>query len=323
VERLECLLDGIDAAFVHFGGVPRRVVLDNTSLVREWERLSARAVEQRQVPQDLLADAAAFEVAQRRERRIQRRMYDAHFPLLKTLDGLDFAAQPGLDREGVLALFRSDFAREARNVARLYERRSLVVTTNLPFTPWSEVFFDATTAVIDRIVHHATVLQTEGSSFRLRAAKERPARKRKEVAGPRRPPGRPAYGRSAPCRGAPRTNTKGGLFSESREGPLLSCRPHLRHVLRLRYHLGCRRSPPVEARFHRGDQPAPPAERPPELEAGARRQPRGATPQEQALSESFERRHTVLETAAQQAAKAAQRRMRASRRWYYGKGRRG
>jgi transposase len=32
VERLECLLDGIAAAFAHFGGVPRRVVLDNTSL---------------------------------------------------------------------------------------------------------------------------------------------------------------------------------------------------------------------------------------------------------------------------------------------------
>lgn len=71
-------------------------------------------------------------------------------------------------------------------VDRLYERRSLVVTTNLPLARWSEVFLDATAAaaVIDRIVHHATVLQTEGSSFRLRAAKERPARKRKEVAVP-------------------------------------------------------------------------------------------------------------------------------------------
>jgi len=219
VERLECLLDGIDAAFVHFGGVPRRVVLDNTSLVREWERLSARAVEQRQAPQDLLADAAAFEVAQRRERRIQRRMYDAHFPLLKTLDGLDFAAQPGLDREGVLALFRSDFAREARNVARLYERRSLVVTTNLPFTPCSEVFLDATTAVIDRIVHHATVLQTEGSSFRLRAAKERPARKRKEVAGPRRPPGAPPTAAPLPAAGHPGPTRRGVSFPNPAKVP--------------------------------------------------------------------------------------------------------
>jgi DNA replication protein DnaC len=48
-----------------------------------------------------------------------------------------------------------------------------VVTTNLPFARWSEVFLDPTAAaaVIDRIVHHATVLQTAGSSYRLAAAK--------------------------------------------------------------------------------------------------------------------------------------------------------
>ena len=47
------------------------------------------------------------------------------------------------------------------------------MTTNLPFARWSEVFLDPTAAaaVIDRIVHHATVLQTTGGSFRLRAAK--------------------------------------------------------------------------------------------------------------------------------------------------------
>ena len=58
-------------------------------------------------------------------------------------------------------------------ISQRYERRSLVVTTNLPFARWSEVFLDPTAAaaVIDRIVHHATVLQTSGSSFRLAAAK--------------------------------------------------------------------------------------------------------------------------------------------------------
>ena len=41
-------------------------------------------------------------------------------------------------------------------ISRRYERGSLVVTTNLPFARWSEVFLDATAAaaVIDRIVHH-------------------------------------------------------------------------------------------------------------------------------------------------------------------------
>ena len=58
-------------------------------------------------------------------------------------------------------------------ISQRYERRSLVVTTNLPFARWSEVFLDPTAAaaVIDRIVHHATVLTTSGNSFRLQAAK--------------------------------------------------------------------------------------------------------------------------------------------------------
>lgn len=64
-------------------------------------------------------------------------------------------------------------------VSRVYERRSLVVTTNLPFARWSEVFLDATAAaaVIDRVVHHATILKTEGESYRLKDAKQRAPRK--------------------------------------------------------------------------------------------------------------------------------------------------
>ena len=53
-----------------------------------------------------------------------------------------------------------------------------MVTTNLPFARWSEVFLDPTAAaaVIDRVVHHATVLQTSGNSYRLAAAKRNQAR---------------------------------------------------------------------------------------------------------------------------------------------------
>jgi hypothetical protein len=89
------------------------------------------------------------------------------------LDELEYVQ---CDKEGADLLFTF--------VARLYERRSMVVTTNVPFARWSEVFLDATAAaaVIDRVVHHATVLQTDGASYRLRAAKERPARRRKEGA---------------------------------------------------------------------------------------------------------------------------------------------
>ena len=68
-------------------------------------------------------------------------------------------------------------------ISRMYERRSLVVTTNSPFARWGEFFYDPTAAaaVIDCIVHHATILKTEGESFRSKD-RMRDARTRKVTA---------------------------------------------------------------------------------------------------------------------------------------------
>jgi len=68
-------------------------------------------------------------------------------------------------------------------ITKVYERRSLVVTTNLPFSRWTEVFGDATAAaaVIDRIVHHASVFKTEGESYRLQAAKKSTRRRKRSA----------------------------------------------------------------------------------------------------------------------------------------------
>src|SRR6202011_2999978 len=64
-----------------------------------------------------------------------------------------------------------------------YERRSLLITANQPFGAWSKVFPDQamTLAAIDRLVHHATILEMNVESYRRRAALDR---KR----GPGRPP---------------------------------------------------------------------------------------------------------------------------------------
>ena len=64
-----------------------------------------------------------------------------------------------------------------------YERRSMLITANQPFGAWSKVFPDETMtlAAIDRLVHHATILEMNVESYRRRAALER---KR----GPGRPP---------------------------------------------------------------------------------------------------------------------------------------
>ena len=55
-------------------------------------------------------------------------------------------------------------------VSRRYERASLIVTSNKPFSGWGEIFGDDITAaaMIDRLVHHAEILALKGDSYRLK-----------------------------------------------------------------------------------------------------------------------------------------------------------
>ena len=51
-----------------------------------------------------------------------------------------------------------------------YERGAMILTSNRGFSEWGEVFGDPViaTALLDRLLHHAVVVQIEGSSYRLR-----------------------------------------------------------------------------------------------------------------------------------------------------------
>ena len=57
-------------------------------------------------------------------------------------------------------------------IAERYERRSLIITCNQPFSDWEQIFPDPamTVAAIDRLVHHATILELNTESYRRRAA---------------------------------------------------------------------------------------------------------------------------------------------------------
>lgn len=228
------------------------------SIGSNWEQAAAEAGKRGTPYAEYLAELVHHEVLERHDRRVSRRVKEARFPSLKTLDTFDFDRQPSIAREKILDLARGDFVTRHENIVllgeigtgkthlassigfaccqrgfrvrfltatdltttlvesksadrlsrkldqlarydlvildelgyvpfdragadllftfitRIYEQRSLIVTTNLPFPRWSEVFQDATAAaaVIDRVVHHATILQTEGKSYRLQAAED-------------------------------------------------------------------------------------------------------------------------------------------------------
>lgn len=69
-------------------------------------------------------------------------------------------------------------------VSRRYEKKSLVLTTNLAFSQWPGIFPNATsaTALIDRVIHHAEIIPIEGESYRKREAEDAQRRRRNRSA---------------------------------------------------------------------------------------------------------------------------------------------
>ena len=55
-------------------------------------------------------------------------------------------------------------------VAARYEKRSVIITTNQPFSKWGEVFGDSViaNAIIDRLVHHSKIIKITGRSYRIK-----------------------------------------------------------------------------------------------------------------------------------------------------------
>ena len=66
-----------------------------------------------------------------------------------------------IDPDGARLLFQV--------ISDAYEKRSLIITTNLPFTQWGQVFGnkDMAAAAIDRIVHYGRLLKFTGTSYRV------------------------------------------------------------------------------------------------------------------------------------------------------------
>jgi DNA replication protein DnaC len=97
------------------------------------------------------------------------------FELEKALHALDAFEVVIIDDIGYIQQDRDEMEVLFTFLAERYERRSVVITSNLVFSAWDRIFKDpmTTAAAIDRIVHHAVILELPGPSIRENEAKAR------------------------------------------------------------------------------------------------------------------------------------------------------
>lgn len=229
------------------------------TFLREYDKQARRCAGEGVDHVGYLTRLAELELIDRERRMVERRIKQARFPAIKSLDAFDFKAIPSLNKMLVLELARCDYLERRENVIALgnsgtgkthialglglaacqkglsvgfvpaatlvhelmeardekrllkfqkqlakytlliidelgfvplsktgaellfevfsqrYERGSILLTSNLPFDEWTEVFGSErlTGALLDRLTHHVHILEMNGDSYRLNQSQNR------------------------------------------------------------------------------------------------------------------------------------------------------
>lgn len=107
---------------------------------------------------------------------LQQAKLDLHLQAaLKKLDRFDLLV---LDDLGYVKKSEAETSVLFELIAHRYERKSLLITANQPFSAWDTIFADSmmTVAAIDRLVHHALIVEIQSQSYRKQAAAARSSR---------------------------------------------------------------------------------------------------------------------------------------------------
>ena len=147
------------------------------TFLREYDKLARQCAAEDLDHVRFLTRLVELELIDRERRMVERRIKAPKFPVTKSLDSFDFKAIPSLliiDELGFVPLSKTGAELLFEVISQRYERRSIIITSNLPFDEWSEVFGSErlTGAILDRLTHHVHILEMNGESFRLRQSRK-------------------------------------------------------------------------------------------------------------------------------------------------------
>ena len=99
-----------------------------------------------------------FGIEQIKNKKVIKHTKNAKYKLL-IIDEIGYLP---IDRQGANLFFQL--------INKRYEKNSTIITTNQPFSKWGEIFSDPTlaNAILDRLIHHSTVIKITGPSYRLK-----------------------------------------------------------------------------------------------------------------------------------------------------------